>query len=100
MHLIKIVLYNFSKIISKKPKLFLLLISIAFLVFILILSILKFFKNTEDILLEKCWPLFIKKKLLFLLEIEQRYPLGFAPVPNTITRLLDHQDLKLTIDQS
>jgi hypothetical protein len=42
MHLIKIVLYKFSKIISKKPKLFLLLISIAFLVFILILSTLKF----------------------------------------------------------
>ena len=42
MHLIKILLYNFGKIISKKPKLFLLLISLALLVFILILSILKF----------------------------------------------------------
>ena len=42
MHLIKVLLYNFGKLISKKPKLFLLLISIAFLVFILILSILKF----------------------------------------------------------
>ncbi len=42
MHLIKILIYNFGKIISKKPKLFLLLISLALLLFILILSILKF----------------------------------------------------------
>ena len=42
MHLIKILIYNFGKIISKKPKLFLLLISIGSLVFISILSILKY----------------------------------------------------------
>ena len=49
MHLIKILLYNFGKIISKKPKLFLLLISLALLVFILILSILKFiFVGSEE----------------------------------------------------
>ena len=42
MHLIKILLYNFGKIISKKPKLFLFLISIGSLLFILILSFLKY----------------------------------------------------------
>ena len=42
MNLIKIFTYNFSKIISKKPKLFLFLISIGSLLFILILSFLKY----------------------------------------------------------
>lgn len=42
MHLIKILIYNFGKIISKKPKLFLLLITVSLLLFILILSILKY----------------------------------------------------------
>ena len=42
MNLIKIFTYNFGKIISKKPKLFLFLISIGSLLFILILSFLKY----------------------------------------------------------
>jgi Trk K+ transport system NAD-binding subunit len=42
MNLIKIFAYNFGKIISKKPKLFLFLISIGSLLFILILSFLKY----------------------------------------------------------
>ena len=42
MNLIKIFAYSFGKIISKKPKLFLILISIGSLLFILILSFLKY----------------------------------------------------------
>lgn len=42
MNLIKIFAYSFGKIISKKPKLFLFLISIGSLLFILILSFLKY----------------------------------------------------------
>ena len=55
MNLIKIFTYNFGKIISKKPKLFLFLISIGSLLFILILSFLKYIFAVSE---EPCYTVF------------------------------------------
>ena len=48
MYLIKIIKYKFGKIISKKPKLFLLIISLSLLLFIFFLSLLKLLFITQN----------------------------------------------------